>query len=56
MSAVKTIDVMKRYELKYVLTKEQVAYIKSRLINHMEIDEYGRTSIASLYYDTPDCR
>ena len=47
---------MKRYELKYVLTKEQVAFIKSRLVNHMELDEYGLTSIASLYYDTPDYR
>ena len=50
------IDVMKRYELKYVLSKEQVEFIREQLVGHMEVDEYGKTSIASLYYDTPDSR
>lgn len=50
------IVVMKRYELKYILNKEQLAYLKSALQSHMRIDEYGKTSIASLYYDTPDYR
>ena len=50
------IVVMKRYELKYVLTKEQVKYLVDSLKGHMEIDEYGLTSIASLYYDTPNYR
>ena len=44
---------MKRYELKYLLTGEQTAYLRERLKGHMEVDEYGKTSIASLYYDTP---
>ncbi len=47
------ITVMKRYELKYLLTGEQTAYLRQRLKGHMEVDEYGKTSIASLYYDTP---
>ena len=47
------ITVMKRYELKYLLTAEQTAYLKERLVGHMEPDSYGLTSIASLYYDTP---
>ena len=46
------ITVMKRYELKYLLTGEQTAYLRERLKGHMEVDEYGKTSIASLYYDT----
>ena len=50
------IVVMKRYELKYLLSAEQTAYLKERLQGHMELDAYGRTSIASLYYDTPDYR
>ena len=50
------IVTMKRYELKYILTKEQVEYFKNALIGHMEVDKYGLTSIASIYYDTPDYR
>ena len=44
---------MKRYELKYLLTAEQTDYLRERLKGHMEVDSYGKTSIASLYYDTP---
>jgi len=47
------IVVMKRYELKYLLTGEQTAYLKERLKGHMEVDKYGITSTASLPYDTP---
>ena len=48
------ITVMKRYEMKYVLNKEQLDYLKNALVGHMVIDQYGKTSIASIYYDTPD--
>lgn len=51
-----TPAVMKRYELKYILSGEQTAYLKERLQGHMCVDSYGLTSIASLYYDTPDFR
>ncbi len=47
------ITVMKRYELKYLLNAEQTEYLRKRLAGHMEADRYGKTSIASLYYDTP---
>ena len=50
------IVVMKRYELKYLLNAEQTAYLRSRLEGHMQVDQFGLTSIASLYYDTPDYR
>ena len=50
------INVMKRYELKYLLDRGQTAWLVSRLKGHMEPDRYGKTSIASLYYDTPDFR
>ncbi len=50
------IAVMKRYELKYLLTAEQTEFLKQALEGHMKLDEYGRTSIASLYYDTPNYR
>lgn len=50
------IVTMKRYELKYILNKEQTIALKERLVGHMEVDQYGLTSIASLYYDTDDYR
>lgn len=51
-----TIIVMKRYEVKYILTKEQAEYLVDALKGHMEVDKYGKTSIASLYYDTVSFR
>ena len=48
------IVVMKRYEWKYILTAEQTAFFLERLEGHMVQDEYGLTTISSLYYDTPD--
>lgn len=50
------ITVMKRYELKYLLTGEQTAFLRQKLRSRMEADQYGKTSIASLYYDTPTYR
>ena len=50
------INVMKRYEIKYLLTKEQTEYLVEGLKGHMLLDQYGRTSICSLYYDTPNHR
>ena len=48
------IVVMKRYERKYLLSGEQTEYLVKCLEGHMKLDQYGRTSIASLYYDTPN--
>ena len=42
--------------MKYILSKEQLFYLKNSLFGHMEVDQYGKTSIASVYYDTPDYR
>ena len=50
------VVVMKRYELKYVIDREQKKYLEKALEGHMKVDKYGLTSIASLYYDTPDYR
>lgn len=47
---------MKRYELKYLLSAEKTEYLKRKLEGHMKVDQFGLTSIASLYYDTPDYR
>lgn len=50
------VAVMQRYELKYILSASQADHLLNRLQGHMLLDRYGRTSIASLYYDTPDSR
>ena len=48
-----SISVMKRYELKYLLNGEQTRLLREKLQGRMQPDQYGKTSIASLYYDTP---
>ena len=50
------IVVMKRYELKYILSPAQTDFFREKLEGHMQVDQFGLTSIASLYYDTPDYR
>ncbi len=50
------INVMKRYELKYLPDRGQTAFLVNALKGHMEPDRYGMTTIASVYYDTPDFR
>lgn len=48
--------VFKRYELKYLLTKEQKETIINALVPHMVLDEYGRTTIRNIYFDTDSYR
>ena len=50
------ITVMKRYEWKYILSAAQTDFLCERLKGRMAPDGYGLTTIASLYYDTPDRR
>ena len=50
------VNVMKRYERKYLLDRGQTAFLAGCLRGRMEPDRYGMTTIASLYYDTPDDR
>ncbi len=44
--------VFKRYELKYMITAEQKETIQAAMEAYMEMDQYGRTTIRNLYYDT----
>lgn len=44
--------VFKRYEMKYMLTLEQKEEILRAMDGHMALDQYGRTTIRNLYYDT----
>lgn len=44
----------KRYEIKYMLTRRQEEQIKQVMAPYMKEDEHGRSTICSLYLDTPD--
>ena len=42
-------SVFQRYEYKYILTKEQAAFMKMAISSGMHIDEYGPTTIRNIY-------
>ena len=44
--------VFKRFELKYMLTQDQKEKVLQAIKPYMELDEYGRTTIRNIYYDT----
>ena len=46
----------KRYELKYILTKREKELILKAMDSHMKLDNYGRTTIRNIYFDTDDFR
>lgn len=48
--------VFERYELKYLLTREQKEKVMQAMEPHMEPDEYGRTVIRNIYFDTDTYR
>lgn len=46
----------KRYEKKYLLTREQYEAMRNGMTEYMIPDTYGNYSISNVYYDTPDYR
>lgn len=46
--------IFKRYEIKYMLTKEQRNLLQKTMSQHMIADVHGKSTILSLYLDTPD--
>lgn len=49
-------NIFERYELKYLLTREQKQQILTAMAPYMEQDAYAVSKIRNLYYDTPDYR
>ena len=49
-------SVFKRYELKYIITKKQKDIILNAMKSKMALDEYGRTTIRNIYFDTNNYR
>lgn len=50
------MDVFRRRELKFLVTREQRTALQRLLEEKMVPDKYGRSTICNLYYDTPDYR
>ena len=48
--------VFKRYEIKYMLTQEQKQKVLQAMEPYMALDEYGRTKIRNIYFDTDNYR
>lgn len=48
--------VFRRYELKYLLTFEEKATVLRAMEPYMALDQYGRTTIRNIYFDTDDYR
>ncbi len=48
--------VFRRYELKYLLTQEQKQTVLRAMADFMELDQYGRTTIRNIYFDTDNYR
>ena len=48
--------VFKRYELKYMLTLAQKEKILRAMTPYMNLDQYGRTTIRNIYFDTNSYR
>ena len=49
-------NIFKRYELKYMLTKEQKERLLQGMKPYMSIDKYGRDTIRNIYFDTNNYR
>ena len=49
-------SVFQRYELKYLLTLQQKQILLETMAPHMAPDEFGRTTIRNIYFDTEDYR
>lgn len=46
----------KRYEIKYLLSAAQKEALLQAMQPHMKLDAYGRTTLRTLYFDTPTYR
>jgi len=54
MSTFKTI--FSRYEKKYVITAQQYVQLMRLIGNRLRDDEYGKSTVCNIYFDTPDYR
>lgn len=50
------IDTFKRYEMKYLLDEDQYRELRDATSGLLLPDQYGRSTIGNVYFDTPDFR
>lgn len=55
-SAMDAITIFKRIEKKYLLSEAQYVALFRDIGSHLKPDEYGQSTVVSLYLDTPDHR
>lgn len=48
-----TQKIFKRYEIKYLVTETQRRQLLEAMSEYMRPDEFGRSTICNIYYDTP---
>lgn len=48
------ICIFKRVEKKYMLSKQQMNLLLSKISDHLTLDEHGKSTVMSIYLDTPD--
>jgi len=46
--------IFERYETKYLLSEKKYKMLKQRLQDKLSIDNFGRTTICNIYFDTPE--
>lgn len=51
-----TTCIFKRIEKKYLMSERQYEDLFQRIASHLKPDEFGRSTVLSLYLDTPDYR
>lgn len=52
----KVLNIFKRYELKYLINDAQYSAVMPAMEDKMCGDEYGKSDICNIYFDTPDHR
>lgn len=48
--------VFKRYEMKYMMTRQQKRKVLEAMFPYMKLDNYGHTTIRNVYFDTDNYR
>ena len=48
--------VFKRYEMKYMMTRQQRRKVLEAMFPYMKLDNYGHTTIRNIYFDTDNYR
>lgn len=49
-------SVFKRYEMKYIMTRQQKKLVLETMLQYMSLDKFGHTTIRNVYFDTDTYR